>query len=231
METQSASLRGFLDWTARSGGALTYHQVQGFLFSVASAPELIRPSEWLPVIFGDHEPEYESLDRAKEILGQLMGLYNDINAGVVEERPGLPDDCEIRARPLDNLDATAPLSRWARGFVLGHQWLRELWDDELPDDMDEELGAVLMILSFFASRRLAEDYHRETGRSGSLEDLAESVLRLLPEAMGEYAHFGRSMLGAAGPEAGRAPIRTARIGRNDPCPCGSGKKYKRCCGS
>ena len=21
-----------------------------------------------------------------------------------------------------------------------------------------------------------------------------------------------------------------RIGRNDPCPCGSGKKYKRCCG-
>jgi hypothetical protein len=27
------------------------------------------------------------------------------------------------------------------------------------------------------------------------------------------------------------PIRTApKIGRNDPCPCGSGKKYKKCCG-
>jgi preprotein translocase subunit SecA len=27
------------------------------------------------------------------------------------------------------------------------------------------------------------------------------------------------------------PVRTgAKIGRNDPCPCGSGKKYKRCCG-
>ena len=24
--------------------------------------------------------------------------------------------------------------------------------------------------------------------------------------------------------------RTAKIGRNDPCPCGSGKKYKKCCG-
>lgn len=23
----------------------------------------------------------------------------------------------------------------------------------------------------------------------------------------------------------------AKIGRNDPCPCGSGKKYKRCCGA
>ena len=27
------------------------------------------------------------------------------------------------------------------------------------------------------------------------------------------------------------PVRTIpRVGRNDPCPCGSGKKYKRCCG-
>ncbi|MBO7679887.1 MAG: SEC-C domain-containing protein, partial [Thermoguttaceae bacterium] len=24
--------------------------------------------------------------------------------------------------------------------------------------------------------------------------------------------------------------KTARIGRNEPCPCGSGKKYKNCCG-
>jgi uncharacterized protein YecA (UPF0149 family) len=27
-----------------------------------------------------------------------------------------------------------------------------------------------------------------------------------------------------GPQSGRAP------GRNDPCPCGSGRKYKKCCG-
>jgi len=26
------------------------------------------------------------------------------------------------------------------------------------------------------------------------------------------------------------PIRSEKIGRNDPCPCGSGKKYKKCCG-
>jgi preprotein translocase subunit SecA len=29
----------------------------------------------------------------------------------------------------------------------------------------------------------------------------------------------------------RGPVRTrGKVGRNDPCPCGSGKKYKRCCG-
>lgn len=26
------------------------------------------------------------------------------------------------------------------------------------------------------------------------------------------------------------PIKMIKIGRNDPCPCGSGKKYKKCCG-
>jgi preprotein translocase subunit SecA len=31
----------------------------------------------------------------------------------------------------------------------------------------------------------------------------------------------------------KAPVRkkaSDRVGRNDPCPCGSGKKYKQCCG-
>ncbi|MBW2689835.1 MAG: SEC-C domain-containing protein, partial [Deltaproteobacteria bacterium] len=27
------------------------------------------------------------------------------------------------------------------------------------------------------------------------------------------------------------PVSVTKIGRNDPCPCGSGKKYKKCCGS
>ncbi len=28
----------------------------------------------------------------------------------------------------------------------------------------------------------------------------------------------------------RQPRKVQKIGRNDPCPCGSGKKYKKCCG-
>ncbi|MCM8788244.1 MAG: SEC-C metal-binding domain-containing protein, partial [Candidatus Omnitrophica bacterium] len=34
------------------------------------------------------------------------------------------------------------------------------------------------------------------------------------------------------PEVKQQPIRVGKkIGRNDPCPCGSGKKYKKCCGA
>jgi hypothetical protein len=41
----------------------------------------------------------------------------------------------------------------------------------------------------------------------------------------------RKVLGAADPFAGASPFTHAgpKVGRNDPCPCGSGKKFKKCC--
>ncbi len=37
--------------------------------------------------------------------------------------------------------------------------------------------------------------------------------------------------GAGGEQAKRTVVKAPKIGRNDPCPCGSGKKYKKCCGA
>jgi len=40
---------------------------------------------------------------------------------------------------------------------------------------------------------------------------------------------GRAAAGAPGPRPAPQPVRAMpRVGRNDPCPCGSGKKYKKC---
>jgi uncharacterized protein len=225
------SLRAFLEQPARPAGTLTYHELQGFLFAVVNAPELVRPSEWLPLIFNEQEARYSTLEEANTILGQIMTLYNDINAAILEERVVLPDDCRLRPQVLDNLEDSAPLARWSRGFLLGHEWLEELWNVELPGDLDEELGAVLMTLSFFSSRTLAEAFHQETAaKTASLEEFAESILGLFPDALAEYAHFGRSVLGGVGGTAVPAPTRVSKTGRNDPCPCGSGKKFKKCCG-
>ena len=89
----------------------------------------------------------------------------------------------------------------------------------------------LMTLSFFSSRGLAEAFHQESAaKTASLEEFAESILRLVPDALAEYAHFGRPALGGVGETAAPAPKRVPKAGRNDPCPCGSGKKFKRCCG-
>ena len=98
---------------------LTYYELQGFLFAAVSAPELIRPSEWLPLIFNEQEAGYATLEEANTILGQIMTFYNDINAAVLAERVVLPDDCELRPCALDNLEESAPLARgvWPRPFI------------------------------------------------------------------------------------------------------------------
>ena len=138
------SLRAFLEQPGRPADTLTYHALQGFLFAVVSAPELIRPSEWLPLIFNEQEAAYSTIEEAHTILGQIMTLYNDINAATLEEGVVLPGDCQLRPRVIDNLEDSASLARWSRGFLIGHEWLEELWDVELPSDLDEELGVVLM---------------------------------------------------------------------------------------
>ncbi len=52
----------------------------------------------------------------------------------------------------------------------------------------------------------------------------------VPRAVAQYAHMGRSITTVLAERDTDAPAtHGVRVGRNDPCPCGSGKKYKKCC--
>ena len=229
-----STLRAFLADPARPPDTLCYHALRGFLFAVASAPELIRPSEWLPIIFADQDAVYASLDEAQEILGQIMVLYNTANAVGRDDASPLPVDGLFHDDILANFNDDAPMAQWSRGFLLGHQWLEKLWEEYVPESLDEEFGATMMTLSFFSSRQLAEAFLAEaTAPARSLEALAETMRRVFPDAVIQYAHLGRSIATALAERDAEAPepARTARVGRNAPCPCGSGKKYKRCCGA
>jgi len=219
------TLRAFLEDSRRPAGTLRYHELQGFLFAVASAPELVMPSEWIPAIFDDQKPEYESVDEATTVISELMALYNAINAAVREHRPALPSDCRFRDDVLANLDDNAPIALWSRGFVQGHQWLEDSWDPYVPEELDDDLAAMLMTLSFFSSRAIAEAFCTET-KEPDLTKLATTLERMFPQAMAEYAGLGESIQEAIS----EADARGAKVGRNDPCPCGSGRKYKKCCG-
>ena len=226
-------LGAFLSDPARPLDTLRYHELQGFLFAVASAPELVLPSEWMPLVFGDAEPEYASLDEAQRVVAELLSLYNSVNDGVRAETAALPADCVFRDDVLSNLDAEAPIGQWSRGFMLGHKWLEELWESYVPNELDEEFAAMLLTLSFFASPDIAEAFRKETAPDQSLEALATTMRPIFPKALAEYAHLGRSIAAVLAEGAGteRTPRRHAKTGRNNPCPCGSGRKYKKCCGA
>ena len=116
------ALRAFLEHPSRPAGTLTYHALQGFLFTVVSAPELIPASEWLPIIFAGEDIDYASVEQAESVIGQIMMLSNTINAAVLDP-PTLLDT--ITRRSL-----RAP--RW-RGRHMLHLaccliLMRGLWD-------------------------------------------------------------------------------------------------------
>ena len=161
-----------------------------------------------------------------------MALYNTINAAALDPPTLLPGDCPLREDVLANFGNDAPIARWSRGFVHGYQWLEELWDVEQPEEVDEEFHATFMALTFFASRQTAENFVAET-EEHSLDTLAEAMVEVFPAAVASFARIGRSLhetLVEEYEEEASEPVRADKIGRNDPCPCGSGKKYKKCCG-
>lgn len=194
------SLSAFLASGDRPEGTLNLNELRGFLFAIACSPELIMPSEWLPLVSNDRPMGYRDSEEAQRILNLIMTLYNEINAAVIERSVTMPPGCGFRDETSANLDENAPLSQWSHGFTLGHCWLEDVWGERVPDDQSEtskELAACMMALSFFSSRRIAAAFHRESdaGRRGaerrSFDEFAEIMRELFPSALVSYAGLER----------------------------------------
>jgi preprotein translocase subunit SecA len=62
------------------------------------------------------------------------------------------------------------------------------------------------------------------------ETIARNIFRSSLAKPGVQQAQTRAMRSNKGEAKAKAPVKAVKIGRNDPCPCGSGKKYKHCCG-
>ncbi|MBN2541421.1 preprotein translocase subunit SecA [bacterium] len=74
---------------------------------------------------------------------------------------------------------------------------------------------------------------REERPTQGVQTSHQSVSAYERGASGEAQPAGVVQGGRPSPPPGRKqqPLRVKKVGRNDPCPCGSGKKYKKCCGA
>lgn len=219
----------FLTAPERPDSTFTLDELRGFLYAVACAPEPIISSDWLTAIFEGADVEFSDSGETGQIAGIVMALYDQINEQILGGDFQLA--WEVRQPLLDNLEADAPLHQWSQGFLAGHEWLAELWNEYMPAELADEVDGMLVGPIFFSSRAAAEALFKESERE-SFEELADKVLGLMQEAMPAYARIGRG-LGALAAELKdeiNEPIRSEKIGRNDVCLCGSGKKYKKCCG-
>lgn len=207
--TDTTELRTFLINPQRPDATLCFNELQGFLFAVASSPEIVQPSDWLPVISNDEDIGFKDQYESQHILNLIMVLYNQVNSAALERSDKMPSGCKFQTDIDANFDEEATVSQWSRGFMLGHDWLADVWDEYVPEMLDEECGSSTMVLSFFASRQLAEAYYAETctprrRRPGkSFTEFAETVRELFPAALSSYAHLGRTisevLAGTVGP--------------------------------
>ena len=234
----AAELKRFLSSPERPDDTLSFHGLQGALFAIASSPETIPPSEWLPIVLDAENIAFRNEREAQTILNHVMALYNEVNTRVLERSAALPAGCAFDDDILANFEESSTISQWARGFAAGHDWLAEVWDEYLFEELDDECGTAVMVLAFFATRQLAEasyadlDPARQKKQPESFEDFARTVRELFPEALASYANLGRTIFEVMSEQDASysQPVRRTKVGRNEPCPCGSGKKYKKCCG-
>jgi preprotein translocase subunit SecA len=70
-----------------------------------------------------------------------------------------------------------------------------------------------------------------------IKNIQEDSIRLLVRARIDKEHapkrekVAEPVNASHGDEPKKPVTNNSRVGRNDPCPCGSGKKYKKCCGA
>lgn len=200
VQTDIDDLADFLSDSARPVGTLRLPELQGFLFAVACSPEIIPPSDWLRVISNDKDISFRNKAEAQRTLGQIKDLNNAINMAVLGRSKAMPLGCEFQTNIEDNFGKRSTISQWCRGFLVGHDWLRDVWSDYLMDEMESDFASATMILSFFATRELAEMFHLDsttTPRSRKPREpfdvFAEKMRSLFPDALSAYAHMGRTI--------------------------------------
>ena len=190
---QAETLHSFLAESHRPEGTFSYPQLAGFLFAVCCSPEQVPADDWMSVIFDDQDPGYFNEKEDQKIQALLVTLYHWTLHGVRSGTPALPPRCQPAAALSANFSVESGLSGWCRGFLAGHDWLEDVWNEHLDAAAEEQLGDCLVCLSFFASEALAQEWLQEIGDSDStLESMASDQIRHFAEAMQDYAGLAQA---------------------------------------
>lgn len=156
-----------------------------------------------------------------------------------------------REEIIDMLETRADQVYASKEELFGQEQMREIerilllrsvdrrWMDHI-DDMDNLKESVG--LHAYAQRDPLKEYQIQGADlfdemiASICEDTARAVLSVVPQqkeikrqAVAKVVNTG--FVGSGEKQTVKKPIKKAeKVGRNDPCPCGSGKKYKKCCG-
>ena len=196
--------------------------LDGFLTGIVIGPELVLPSEWMPVIWGGEAPEFADAAEAKAVLGAIMSRYNEIIRQIA---------ADTFAPIFWTRDGTVIAADWAEGCLQAILLRADAWGPLFKSKRDGHL--LLPILA------LCGDEHGASllGLPPDEEDrIMAEVTDFIPDCVTAIAKYWRTkgstqismpLLHSRPTSPNQSP---PKIGRNQLCQCGSGKKFKKCCG-
>ena len=213
-------LDAFLLSDRTSDDAMTMDTLHGFLTAILIGPETIMPSEWLPKVWGDDasaEPQWKNPKETERITGLIMRFMNEIAITFeVAPKEFEPLFCEAEHEGETLIDAEA----WCWGFWEGMELRPGSWEAIWSSD----LAPLMRPIYLLGADEIDEKELGEVDTPVKGHKLALEIETNLPAIYKFWLPLRK------------APVQTLKrdepkVGRNDDCPCGSGKKYKKCCGA
>ena len=227
---------------------LSFEWVDGFLAALAAGPTLPDISEWLPLLCGDaferafaDPPSAQQAQRTLQL--RLKVLCAQLDPGAL-----LDDGRNLRLDPLMSEWTDADRERllreegvpaedaetmqtgalWAQGFLDAVELLPDLW--HLPDADDDAVEMQGTLLAQIAALLIPPSHAEYREHIATHYPKGEPTRdELVAEACWAAQELRVMWTDHAQKPATRRVLPTP--GRNDPCHCGSGKKFKKCHGS
>ncbi len=215
-EPQLDRLEHYLNAPERIDSTLGLDAVQGLFAAIANSNAPIPNERWLPEVMGEAHRFASTVEEAE--ITALLEHFRDDTARQLDEGEGFDF---ILYGPEGDEEGFAS---WAEGYLIGVDIADPPWDEVAEaDDLDN------MLFPFLALTGQAKDMAIAAGEEWMEPD---DEARLLAGIRRDFADHlidvRRYWFEKSIPPTVRRDA--PKVGRNDPCPCGSGKKYKACCG-
>lgn len=205
---------------ARHPNSMTLEMLDGFFAALVCSPELVLPSVCMPYVLGADDEKMADLEDVQTFYELVTRHWNSVARSL---NTGKPYDMVL----VSSEDKCDYGNDWAAGFLQGVQIGGEGWERLIEDD--EHGGIFVLIFALIHEHDPDPDLRPEPIGEEQRSSMFATISTLLPSV---YKYFEAERRNGGPYKIQRQiPVRKTKIGRNDPCPCGSNRKYKHCCGS